>query len=260
MNASERRQFVLLAPVDAEVPSDLGHATVDRSQHANLLAELQRFRGRIYADDGSIDRSLLTADGRHVQAIDHNSWHIVILGANGEVAGCARYSPHRETVSFDELGPAHSPLVHSDSFRLRCAIFEEIATAVRKNVAFAEAGGWALAPEIRCSTAAVDIVLLTFALAERLGGCIGITTAARLRGSASILQRIGGQRIAFQGEELPAYYDPQYHCEIELLRFDSANSNPRFGNRLRSLNAQLSNIEILYTHQATPQVAYAAAA
>jgi hypothetical protein len=129
-------------------------------------------------------------------------------------------------------------------------------------VGFAEVGGWALGPALRSSTAALDMLLLAFALLERLGGSLGISTATRRHGSASILQRVGLRPLELEGAELPPYYDPQYECEMEMLRFDSSNPNPKYSNRLRNFEAQLSNIRVVCASKeaCTSQLAYAKAA
>jgi hypothetical protein len=42
------------------------------------------------------------------------------------------------------------------------------------------------------------------------------------------LRKIGGRRVRIEESEIPPYYDPQYECDMELLRFDSTLPNPRF--------------------------------
>jgi hypothetical protein len=247
---SERREYVLLAPVGTEVPSDLGRVTAGRTSHSNLLADVQRLRGRIYSEDGAIDPKTLSADGRHQQAIDDQSWHIVALSADGVVQGCIRYSPHTKEVRFEHLGAAASALSQSGNHHVRQAIENEIASAREKQVGFGEVGGWALAPALRSSTAALDMLLIAFALIERLGGSLGVSTATVRHGSASILQRMGLRPLEFEGNELPAYYDPQYQCEMQILRFDSSAPNPKYSNRLRNFQAQLSNIRVLCASKA----------
>jgi len=259
---SERREFILLAPLGTEIPSDLGRVTADQTSHGKLLADVQRLRGRIYSEDGAIDPKTLTVDGRHQQAIDNHSWHIVALGADGTVQGCIRYSPHHKDVRFEHLGAAASALSQSGNHQVREAIENEIARAREKQVGFAEVGGWALGPVLRSSTAALDMLLLAFALIERLGGSLGVSTATVRHGSASILQRMGLRPLEFEGTELPAYYDRQYQCEMQILRFDSSAPNPKYSNRLRNFEAQLSNLRVLCASkvQSTIPLTYAMAA
>jgi hypothetical protein len=72
------------------------------------------------------------------------------------------------------------------------------------------------------------MVLTTYALAQLFGGALGISTVTTRHCSASILRRIGGGRLSYGGTGLPAYYDPQYKCDMEILRFDSSRPNPRY--------------------------------
>src|SRR5689334_10303645 len=124
---SERREYILLAPLGTEIPSDLGRVTADQTSHSKLLADVQRLRGRIYSEDGAINPKTLSADGRHQQAIGDQSWHIVALGLDGTVQGCIRYSPHDKDVRFEHLGAATSALSQSDNHCVRQAVENEIA-------------------------------------------------------------------------------------------------------------------------------------
>ena len=260
-NDVQGREFVILAPMSCENTGDLGAVAADTDLHGKLLAGVQRLRGRIYSEDGALDATKLTVDGRHEQAIDRESWHIIALGPDGTVQGCLRYSPYSRDAEFNQLVAAGSALAKSDS-RLRTAVQNEMGKARTKQVGFAEVGGWALSPTLRSSTAALDMLLLAFALLERLGSSLGICTATKRHGSASILQRVGLRSLEVEGVELPSYYDPQYQCEMEILRFDSSNPNPKYSNRLRNFQAQLSNIRVFCAGKkpATVQATFAMAA
>ena len=43
------------------------------------------------------------------------------------------------------------------------------------------------------------------------------------------------------GESLPPYADPQYGCQMELLRFDCRTPAPRFVPLIAQLRAKLAN-------------------
>ena|SRR5579884_1710247 len=227
---SGQRRIVLLAPAISAVPREFAEAVVSSSDHAYLLSQMQRLRGSIYLQDGAITEDQLTADGRHEQAADHDSWHLLAVAADGVVQGCARYRGYREPVVFDALGVSRSAMAICDKWgiKLRGAIEADIADAQRRGVTYVEVGGWALTPDLRCSTEALRIALATWGLARVLGGCIGVTTATRRHCSASILRKIGGRSLAIDGQELPHYFDPVYGCDMEILRFDSDAPNPRF--------------------------------
>lgn len=244
-----RPEMVLLAPSVAEIPECIGAVRADSGQHESLLAGLQRLRGTVYLEDGDIKPEQLTADGRHHQDVDTRSWHILLMGDRGAVAGCARFSPHLEPVCYRNLNAARSELAKTDGYRLEKAVEAHIRQAVIRNLHYVEVGGWALTPELRCSTAAVTIALTAFALAEFLGGCLGITTATRNHGSASILRRLGGRPLECEGVELPSYFDPQYNCEMEILRFDSTIRNARYAPRIAEIQAGLARTQVICHHQ-----------
>jgi hypothetical protein len=244
-----RPEIVLLAPSMTEIPGCLGAVRTDPEVHGVLLSDLQRLRGRVYLEDGDIRPEQLTIDGLHCQEADARSWHIVLVAVDGSVAGCARFSPHLEPVCYQNLNAARSELAKTDGYRLEKAVQADIRQAAFRNLHYVEVGGWALAPELRCSTAAVTIALTAFALAERLGGCLGITTATRNHGSASILRRLGGRPIEWEGVPLPSYFDPQYNCEMEILRFDSTMRNARYAPRIAELQATLTETPVICLNQ-----------
>lgn len=204
-----------------------------------MLFDIQVLRGSVYREYGPIAAQLLT-DGRHYQTVDAQSWHIVLHDSNHRLMGCARYRP--VVGGFEQLGASQSAIAHSQRFgpKLREAIEGEIGHARRNRIQFGEVGAWALRSEVRCSTAAVNIALMTFVLAESLGGGLGITTATTRHHSASILRRLGGRRLA----ELPAYYDPKYGCVIEILHFSSANLDHQFAERVEKLRSEIERIPV----------------
>jgi hypothetical protein len=205
-----------------------------------MLFDIQVLRGTVYREYGPIAAQLL-ADGRHYQTADAQSWHIVLHDSNHRLMGCSRYRP--VVGGFEQLAASQSAIAHSQRFgpMLRKALEGEIGHARRNQIQFGEVGAWALRSEIRCSTAAINIALMTFVLAESLGGGLGITTATTRHHSASILRRLGGRRLA----GLPAYYDPKYGCVIEILHFSSANLDHQFADRVQKLRSEIGQIPVL---------------
>jgi hypothetical protein len=238
---------VMLAPADAWLPKSFTRIVRNPSRHEGVLSGIQRLRGRVYLEDGAINRSELTADGRFVQPIDDFAWHLVRLNGNGEVCGCARYMNYAGDLRFAETGLSRTPLSRSGEWagHLRTAVESEIALANRLRVDYVEVGGWALAPELRGTSEALRIALGTFSMARLLGGCIGVTTATERHCSASILRRIGGQPLMTQGIEIPRYFDSRFDCEMEILRFDSARPNPRFERWIEELKSYLSGVPVI---------------
>jgi hypothetical protein len=242
-----QRRFVLLAPTLSVVPGRFADAIVSSADHAHLLGSTQRLRGQIYLNDGAIRQDQLTSDGRHEQRVDHESWHVLAVGSEGVVQGCARYRGYPEPVLFQKLGVAGSAMAICDKWgtRLRHAIETDIAEAHQRGISYVEVGGWALTLDLRCSTEALRIALATWALGRALGGCIGLTTATSRHSSASILRKIGGHSLVVEGQELPHYFDQAYGCDMEILRFDSDTPNPRFESWVEQWVQHLTSVPVL---------------
>ena len=253
-------QLVLLKPSAAPQLNCFGRTTCDSDRHAVLLSEMQRLRGRVYLEDGALERSQLSSDGRHILSCDYNSWHLLVL-QDDRVAGCMRYRTHANTVPFQHLSVAHSGPARCSSAgpRIRAAVEREIRNASQQGIGFGEAGGWALDARLRGSTAALRMVLATYSLAQLLGDAIVLSTATLRNGSAMILGRIGGQPLVVDNTELAPYYDPQYRCEMSLLRFDSRSPNPKYCDGVAQHRTHLSSSLVL-SETKTLKVRSAAAA
>ena len=251
----DRGHTVVLAPAEAVVPNSFRRIEKDPAIHTILLSGLQRLRGRVYLEDGAIHRSDLTFDGRFIQEIDNSAWHLVRLDEAGEVCGCARYLAHSKPPRYADTGISRTPLSRSWEWAraLQSAMETEIELASSKRVDYVEVGGWALAPEVRCTVEALRVALGTFSMARLLGGCIGVTTATRRHCSASILRRIGGQPLTSDGIEIPRYFDPKFDCDMEILRFDSAQPNPRFESWIEELKGYLAGVPVVRAAAACEQ-------
>jgi hypothetical protein len=219
---------------------------MDGSVHQHRLTELQKMRGRIYVECGALDPSQLAADGRHVQAADQRSWHVLTLDSDGRIAACARYLPHAGAVEFEELGVARTELARSTTWgeALRSIVEADLRSARQRGCAYVELGGWAISTALRCTTEAIRTITTTYALAELCGGGLGITTASTRHCSSAILQRAGGQRLSHGGVQLPTYYDEHYHCEIEILRFDALEPNP-YRKWIDACRAHLKTVSVI---------------
>jgi hypothetical protein len=245
--ASDRRQFVLLAPKDANV-LPFRHVAVNPDRHSGLLGEAQRLRGRTYLDLGALDRSQLLEDGRHLHPADGESWHLLTFDGSGEVAACLRYRMHPSNVSFSKLTIAHSALAKSEKWgpKLRAAVEEELRLARERGCSYVEMGGWAITQALRCTTEALRMIVTAYSLAQVSGGALGITNATLRSCSASILRRIGGRRLMADGEELPSYTETEYRSvEAEILRFDSMNPNPRYKKWMDECQAHMRDVPVI---------------
>jgi hypothetical protein len=240
-NASHGR-MVLLAPLQAQIPGSFARIETSSLDHERLLLGAQRLRAKVYVQDGAIRESEVSPDGRHRHPADEHAWHLLSLDGNGEVCGCSRYIAHPNTVLFSQLGIRKAALAHSTEWgmNLRAAIDAEVAQARRRGLTYVEVGGWALDSSMRRTVEAVRIALATYSLGRVLGGCLGVTTATRRHCSSAILRKIGGAPLRINQVELPSYFDPQYECEMEVLRFDSEEPNPRFEPWIEDLRSHLS--------------------
>ncbi len=203
------------------------------------MFDMQKLRGEVYREYAPVAANLLP-DGRYWHRLDAQSWHILLQDESGEVIGCSRY---RIIDSFDDLicskmAVALSPVTGPV---FRSVFAQQLAEVRRRDLHYGEASAWALSPRARCSTAAVNIALMTFALAEWLGGGVGLTTASTRHHASSILKRIGGS--AFAGFE--PYYEPTFDSFLELLHLDMRNLEPRCRLKLDHLRAELHSALVL---------------
>jgi len=228
---------------------------VDPSRHTRLLADIQRLRGVIYVHDGAIDSAHLSADGRHLQVPDDTSWHITMLDEIGKVGAALRYSPQKEGLRFEDLRVAQSALAKTDAQRLRQAVQSVMSCARQRGLGFAEFGGWVLTPKLRASTAAACMIATGYAIAQHHGGSLAIGTATTRHGSASMLRRIGGKPLKWNGTDVPSYFDPQHRCEMEILQFDSGLPNAVFAPHVHAMMAELRGVRVFCRADARPKAA-----
>lgn len=238
----------LLAPPRSMVPWNFRRVERDQEWHQRMLTRVQRMRGKVYLDEGAIRRSQLTPDGRHRVAVDGDAWHVLALDDGMRIYGCSRYMAHPNSTPFSGLGVSNCPLGKSTEWgaRFRDAVESEMDLAHQRGIDYVEVGGWALLPEVRGSVEALRIALATYSLAQTLGGCIGIATVTQRHASSSILRRIGGRPLSAGGRDLPPYYDPQYGCDMEILRFDSSEPNPRFEAWINELSGYLRTETVIH--------------
>ena len=242
-----RGKIVILTPGGANSPLTMQRFYSTANQYEEHLAAMQRMRGSLYLAEGALQPHQISADGRHRLAVDERSWHVLALGANDEVVGCARYMAHDNTISFSKLGVCESALAMSAEWgsRLRRAVESEIALARGLGIAYVEVGGWAISPKFQNTLEALRIALSAYSLARILGGCVGIGTVTQRHLSSSILRRIGGKSLISQGMELPPYFDPNYGCQMEILSFLSSEPNPRYEVWIHDLQAYLLNTDVV---------------
>lgn len=240
------RRNLLLSPTSVD-PGPFSDVAVDSSSHHSRLAEAQRLRGRVALSEGAVDPTQLLADGRHVQAADQYSWHLLTLDADGRVAACMRYLRHDRDVNFNDLAISRSALARSRTWgrELRKAVEADLRHARCRGCSYVELGGWVISEALRCTTEALRMIATAYAFAQLCGGALGISTASTQRCSAAILKRIGGQQLEARGVQLPSYYDRHYRCHMEVLRFDSSRPNPRYSKWMDACRSQLRDVPVI---------------
>lgn len=244
-HCASTRKLTLVAPGLPHIPA-LSNRIANTHRCGEMIRRMQTLRGGVYLKDGAITATHLR-DGRHDVDLDWRSWHLLIQDEHSHLLGCARYTPHSSTKTFADLNVARSSLAQCPKWgsRLEAAVESEMDLARRKNIPYVELGGWALAESIRGTSEALRMVLAIYGLAQFLGGVVGITTATKRHSSASILRRIGGSSLAHSGSDLPTYFDPQYSCEMEVLRFHSWAPNPRYLHWIEKVKGQLRTMPVL---------------
>ena len=240
------RRFVLLAPFCSRVPVSFRRTETNWTRYWSLLHEMQRLRGKIYLQDGAIKESALL-DGRHPSAVDESSWHLLLLDGQNRICGCARFHEHHQPAVLSELNVARCALAGDPKFAgtLAGALKEELTFAADLDLPYVELGGWAFAEEIRGTTEALRAALATYAFWQMLGGAICVSTVTQRHCAASILRRVGGRSLIHQGNQLAPYYEPQYDCKMEILRFYSWAPNPRYAVWIEQMKTELTGIQII---------------
>src|SRR5438270_6620171 len=211
----------------------------DYKDYTAYLTDLQRLRAIVYLHDGAIQQSQIDNFGCFRLNGDEQCWHFLLLDAGQKVIGCARYLLHSSSVEFEDLRISNHPLLESSIWggKLRSAIENELQLAREQRVGYAELGGWALAREYRNTRAALEILVGSYAWADMIGHCICSCTATTRNHSSSILRRVGGTPLSIHGEVIPPYFDEQYGCTMELLRFDSREVPQKFKLLIEQIKA-----------------------
>jgi hypothetical protein len=257
--ASIEKRLVLVAPPHVSVSGSFTQVTIDPVRHRQLIEDMQRLRGSVYLQDGAVQREQLTDDGLHRTAEDERSWHLLMLNGQQRVSSCAWYMEHDDAARFEHLRVRNCALAHVDGWRERLprVIEAELDRARQAGLRYAEVGGWAVAKGSRCTSEGLLLALAAYSLGRRLGGVLGLTTATVRHSSSTILRRLGGSLLEAGGALVPPYYDPNYKCEMELLRFDSRRPSPKYDGLIDMLGRRLGHVSVVAAGAATaePQIA-----
>jgi hypothetical protein len=251
-------RLVLLSPRNASMPATFENVDYMPERHAQLMAELQQLRGSVYLKDGAVERHQLTIDGRHQTPEDEKSWHLLMVDKRGHVGACVWYMAHNPSVSMDRLRVRHCPLLENPVWRrtLVGAVESELARAKQAGMGYAEVGGWAVTEQSRCTSEGLILALAGYSLGRLLGGALGITTATVRHCSSTILRRLGGTDLQIAGSTVPSYYDPQYKCQMELLRFDSRQPSSKYNALVDMLKRKLTEVLVVSPAEQPSQTSY----
>jgi hypothetical protein len=254
------KRLLLLAPPGA-VPSFFRNVETDTSLHQQFIRRMQQLRGNVYLADGAIEPHQLSATGRYETPQDEKSWHLLTLDERQRVTGCAWFLEHEEAVRATDLRVRSCPLARMKQWSgmLWAAVDAEIAKARRENLRYAEVGGWAVAPEARCTSEGLVLALSGFGLGRICGECLGITTATVRHCSSTILRRLGGAPLQAGRATVPSYYDPKYKCEMEILRFDSRTPNRKYADLIELLRNKMADVRVIALPTAEAEVSADAA-
>jgi hypothetical protein len=208
----------------------------DPQQRQTRLEQIQRFRGKIYCEDGAIRPWDLDENECHRVDLDNHSWHFFILNARHEMTGCLRVAhydgfPEVNRLKVKEtLGRLHPEI----SEKYRKAIGAFLHESLEKGwSSFAEIGGWAVHKSAQ-NCKALLLICAGWALAG-LFDFVVLATAARRNNSSRILRRMGGFSLVHENTELGPVYDPYYACEIEIMGFEPTKIHPRFEDSVQVL-------------------------
>ena len=227
---SRASPFLILAPAGAVSPNFLHGVIQHTAIHSRIFSQMQVMRGAVALAEGAIQACDLDSGARHHMPGDSESWHLLRMGDDGQIRGCARILMHSDNPSFHRLRLSSSRIAKSEQWgqKVRFAVEAEMARATASGMKLVEPGGWVLRPNLRGGPDAISLALSAFAWSQLMGGCLAFVTATLKHGSCSMLKRLGGSLLSFAGEPIPRYYDPEYRCEMELLSLYTKHLNPRF--------------------------------
>jgi len=237
----------LLAPAKAGRIASGTAISEDAELYRHYLSSLQRLRAQSYLQDGAIEPCQIDDQGRFWMEGDELSWHFLLIDGQDETIACLRLLLHSNAVRFEQLRLTHASIANDPhwSMKLRAAVESDLAEARRAGMGYAELGGWAISAEHRCTKAALETLVASYAWGQMVGGCLSCCTATVRHRSAMILRRLGGESLSFDGETIPPYTDPQYGCLMEVLRFDSRVVDGRFAHLVKQMRDKLESSTVI---------------
>jgi hypothetical protein len=236
----------VIAPSELPLPAVFRNPCPDRLFYEATIAEIQRFRGRVYLEDGAIAASALDGQQRHFSDWDYRSWHLFILDPQTEICGCMRITSfrplhHSELKLFELIQRMDAARGGRYAAALQSILNDNQALGLKTS----EIGGWAVTETLRNTSKAMLLASAVWSLAQIVGRHVGFASATQRNRSAEILRRLGGSRLRHQGVELPPFFDGAYGCDMEILTFDSEKPAPEYEPTVVDLRDFLVNALVL---------------
>ncbi|GAB3220666.1 hypothetical protein [Spirosoma arcticum] len=232
----------LIAPQSGFVPGSL--VTRHPLEYEGAIAEIQRFRGRIYAHDKAIPVSALDASGRHRSELDYHAWHIVARNADGLICGVIRvpiYKIGTELALFelhhalDRMEPALQTLYGN-------VIRDFLNHSARDYSFVCEPGGWAVDKHLCNRLTGVTLAAAIWALGAHFGGYCAIATATTKHHAADILTKMGGFN-PLAGTPYAHFYDVFFRSGMAFVFFQSDSFNAQFTGLIAKADDQLTMVQ-----------------
>jgi hypothetical protein len=246
--------FGIIAPFGKPAPPVFRHPCPDRDFYKSAIAEIQRFRGRVYLEERAIPASALDEEERHFSEYDYRSWHLFILNQEIQVCGCLRATSLR-AVDYSEL-KLHELIERMEpdkAVAYASAVQAVVDENKKRGVGTGEIGGWAIAKDLRFTSKAMLLASACWSLGRILNDHVGFAQATLRNNSALILRRLGGSPLSYQGAELPTFFDPHYGCDMEILTFDPSKAAFEHERTINDLKDFLVNALVISTTSSEPE-------
>jgi hypothetical protein len=219
----------------------IGESFSSLAEHRVAVSEVQRFRGRVYVEDGAIPTSALDEEGRHYQEFDFENYHLCLRDLDRRIRACFRLRLHDPAVEIRDL-KLHEVIERMPSGRaVLCygALADLFELSRQEQVRIGEVGGWAVDEELRCHRGSTVLPFAAWSLYQIVGNALVVASATSRHHSSAILKRIGGFALKHGDAQLPCFMDEFHGCEIELLGFDSRRPNAKYEKLVTELKSYL---------------------
>lgn len=234
----------LIAPHAGALP--IIAPTLTAGEYEQTIADIQRFRGRIYVQDEAIPASALDGSGRHYNKLDYSSYHIVARTHEGAITGVMRVPLYVSgaAVWFMQLYHVLERMEPGPKALYSSAIQQFIDQSATTYPFIVEPGGWAVDRQISEKLTGTTLVAATWAFCQLIGGAVAVATATVKHNSAALLKMMGGINC-LEGTSNARFYDPFHRCELEIVYFRSDRVNPRFAAMVEEIKGQWQKREAM---------------